>query len=138
MRAVSCIIAAATALAWVAGSARAQSADPPVVKKAVKASKDKAKPDKNLILASEPGPRGADAQFQYGSADQSERALHGGGFNRSAQHLLILRKARRCAMVTSRIWFTAAQKAELWERWKNGKSVVAISRALEKEKQDRR
>jgi hypothetical protein len=23
-------------------------------------------------------------------------------------------------MVTSRIWFTAAQKAELWERWKNG------------------
>ena len=22
-------------------------------------------------------------------------------------------------MVTSRIWFTAAQKAELWERWKN-------------------
>ena len=24
-------------------------------------------------------------------------------------------------MVTSRIWFTAAQKAELWERWKKGK-----------------
>ena len=23
-------------------------------------------------------------------------------------------------MVTSRIWFTAAQKTELWERWKNG------------------
>jgi hypothetical protein len=23
-------------------------------------------------------------------------------------------------MVMSRIWFTAAQKAELWERWKNG------------------
>jgi hypothetical protein len=23
-------------------------------------------------------------------------------------------------MVTLRIWFTAAQKAELWERWKNG------------------
>ena len=23
-------------------------------------------------------------------------------------------------MVTSRIWFTAAQKAELWERWENG------------------
>ncbi len=22
-------------------------------------------------------------------------------------------------MVTSRIWFTAKQKAELWERWKN-------------------
>ena len=38
----------------------------------------------------------------------------------------------RCAMVTSRIWFTAAQKAELWERWKNGQSAAAISRALER------
>jgi hypothetical protein len=28
-------------------------------------------------------------------------------------------------MVTSRIWFTAAQKAELWERWKNGQSAAA-------------
>jgi IS30 family transposase len=35
-------------------------------------------------------------------------------------------------MVTSRIWFTAQQKAELWERWKNGQSVAAISRALER------
>ena len=33
-------------------------------------------------------------------------------------------------MVTSRIWFTAAQK--LWERWKNGQSAAAISRALER------
>ena len=39
-------------------------------------------------------------------------------------------------MVTSRILFTAKQKDELWERWKNGQSVLAISRALEK--QDRR
>src|SRR3974390_450880 len=39
---------------------------------------------------------------------------------------------RRCAMVTSRIWFTAAQKTELWERWKNGQSAAAISRALER------
>ena len=54
-----------------------------------------------------------------------------GGFNRSAQHLLIY-EVRRCAMVTSRIWFTAAQKAELWERWKNGQSAAAISRALER------
>jgi len=36
-------------------------------------------------------------------------------------------------MVTSRIRFTAAQKAELWERWKNGQSAAAISRALERE-----
>ena len=35
-------------------------------------------------------------------------------------------------MVTSRIWFTAAQKAELWERWKNGQSAAAISWALER------
>ena len=31
-------------------------------------------------------------------------------------------------MMTSRIWFTAAQK----ERWKNGQSAAAISRALER------
>jgi hypothetical protein len=35
-------------------------------------------------------------------------------------------------MVTSRIWFTAAQKSELWERWKNGQSAAAISRALDR------
>src|SRR5215831_19221550 len=39
----------------------------------------------------------------------------------------------RCAMgLHARIWFTAAQKAELWERWKNGQSAAAISRALER------
>ena len=32
----------------------------------------------------------------------------------------------------ARISFTAAQKAELWERWKNGQSAAAISRALER------
>lgn len=35
-------------------------------------------------------------------------------------------------MVTSRIRFTAQQKADLWERWRNGQSVAAISRALER------
>jgi IS30 family transposase len=35
-------------------------------------------------------------------------------------------------MVTSRIWFTPAQKRELWERWKQGQSISAISRALER------
>ena len=35
-------------------------------------------------------------------------------------------------MVTSRIWFTPAQKVELWERWKQGQSISAISRALER------
>src|SRR5258705_5061156 len=35
-------------------------------------------------------------------------------------------------MGTSRILVTAKQKDELWERWKNGQSVLAISRALER------
>jgi len=35
-------------------------------------------------------------------------------------------------MVTSRVRFTAKQKAELWERWRNGQSAAAISRALER------
>ncbi|MDE2162252.1 MAG: IS30 family transposase [Alphaproteobacteria bacterium] len=35
-------------------------------------------------------------------------------------------------MVTSRIWFTTQQRAELWERWKNGLSAAAISRALDR------
>lgn len=30
----------------------------------------------------------------------------------------------------SRIWFTARQKAELWERWKSGQCVAAIARTL--------
>ena len=35
-------------------------------------------------------------------------------------------------MVTSRIRFTAEQKAELWERRRNGLSVAAISRVLDR------
>jgi len=35
-------------------------------------------------------------------------------------------------MLTSRTLFTWKQKAELWERWKNGQSVLAISRGLER------
>jgi hypothetical protein len=35
-------------------------------------------------------------------------------------------------MVTSRVWFTAQQKAELWERWRNGLSVAAISRVFDR------
>ena len=35
-------------------------------------------------------------------------------------------------MVTSRIRFTAEQKAELWERWRNGLSAAAISRVLDR------
>ena len=35
-------------------------------------------------------------------------------------------------MVTSRIRFTAQQKTELWERWRNGLSAAAISRVLDR------
>ena len=35
-------------------------------------------------------------------------------------------------MVTSRIRFTAEQKSEVWERWRNGQSAAAISRAMER------
>jgi len=33
---------------------------------------------------------------------------------------------------TARIWFTSQQRAELWERWKNGQCVADIARALER------
>ena len=29
----------------------------------------------------------------------------------------------------ARIWFTPQQRAELWERWKNGQCVADIARA---------
>ncbi|HTN63643.1 MAG TPA: IS30 family transposase [Devosia sp.] len=35
-------------------------------------------------------------------------------------------------MVTSRVWFTAEQKVELWERWRQGQSISSISRSLER------
>ena len=35
-------------------------------------------------------------------------------------------------MVTSRVRFTSEQKAELWERWRKGLSVAAISRVLDR------
>ena len=41
-------------------------------------------------------------------------------------------------MVTSRILFTAKQKDELWERWKNGQKCVSHLPGAGKEEQDRR
>lgn len=35
-------------------------------------------------------------------------------------------------MATSRIHFTAGQRAELWDRWKRGESMSAITRALDR------
>ena len=34
--------------------------------------------------------------------------------------------------VHARTWFTPKQRAELWERWKNGQCVADIARALER------
>jgi hypothetical protein len=33
---------------------------------------------------------------------------------------------------TARIWFTPQERAELWERWKNGQCVADVARALER------
>jgi hypothetical protein len=56
----------------------------------------------------------------------------GGGFNRSTQHLPILLEEEGAMEATARIWFTPQQRAELWERWKNGQCVADIARALER------
>jgi hypothetical protein len=36
------------------------------------------------------------------------------------------------SQVTSRIWFTLTQRAELWERWTLRQSISWISRVLER------
>ena len=55
--------------------------------------------------------------------------LFPGGFNRSAQHLLILRGEEVCHDDVADLVHGSAE-GELWERWKNGQSAAAISRAL--------
>lgn len=35
-------------------------------------------------------------------------------------------------MVTSRVHFTSAQRAELWDRWRRGESISSISRSLDR------
>ena len=68
----------------------------------------------------------------FGPASRANQCPSSGGdLNRSTQHLLILLD-KEAEMVTSRISFTAKQKDELWEHWKNGQSALAISRALER------
>jgi hypothetical protein len=39
---------------------------------------------------------------------------------------------------TSRIWFTAQQKAELWERWRKGQCIASIARNTGTTEQERR
>src|SRR5258707_14399222 len=62
----------------------------------------------------------------------AECPLLGGGLNRSTQHF-ILKKRWSVAMERRfRRGFTAAEKTELWDRWKRGESLKAIGRAFGK------
>jgi hypothetical protein len=55
----------------------------------------------------------------------------GGGFNGSAQHLLVLLDQEVSAWNgRPEYGFPARRKAELWERWKSGQYVADIARAL--------
>ena len=63
---------------------------------------------------------------------QCECPVMAGGLNRSTQHF-ILKKRWSVAMERKfRRWFTAAEKTELWDRWKRGESLKAIGRAFGK------
>jgi hypothetical protein len=54
----------------------------------------------------------------------------GGGLNRSPQHF-ILEGKMECGMERRfHRGFTAAEKTELWDRWKRGESLKAIGRAF--------
>src|SRR3984957_3375726 len=62
---------------------------------------------------------------------QSDR--YRGGLNRSPQHF-ILEEKMECGMERRfHRGFTAAEKTELWDRWKRGESLKAIGRAFGKE-----
>jgi hypothetical protein len=57
----------------------------------------------------------------------------GGGHNRSMQHFIL--DEMECALMGHRFHrgFTAAEKTELWDRWKRGESLKAIGRAFGKQ-----
>src|SRR5258708_36773325 len=61
------------------------------------------------------------------------RPLSGGGLNRSTQHF-ISKGEMECALMGQRFnsGFSAAEKTELWDRWKRGESLKAIGRAFGK------
>src|SRR5256714_12461522 len=57
----------------------------------------------------------------------------GGGLNRSTQHFIL--KERWSGVLMGQRFhrgFTAAEKTELWDRWKRGESLKAIGRAFGK------
>src|SRR5262249_52462335 len=58
------------------------------------------------------------------------RPLYPGGLNRSTQHF-ILKKGWSVVMGQRfHRGFTAAEKTELWDRWKRGEPLKAIGRAF--------
>src|SRR5512147_3209106 len=71
-------------------------------------------------------------QGQSGSLFATQMSAFDGGFNRSTQHLLIVSDWEVAMEGNARIRFTPRQRAELWERWKNGQCVADIARALER------
>ena len=68
-------------------------------------------------------------QLKRGSAV----SISGGGLNRSTQHF-ILKEEMECGLMGHRFHrgFTAAEKTELWDRWKRGELLKAIGRAFGK------
>ena len=69
-----------------------------------------------------------------GHADHVARlSALGGGLNRSTQHFILEGKDGVCVMGQRfHRGFTAAEKTELWDRWKRGESLKAIGRAFGK------
>src|ERR1700694_4382337 len=60
--------------------------------------------------------------------------VYPGGLNRSTQHFIL--KARWSVVLMGHKFhrgFTAAEKTELWDRWKRGESLKAIGRAFGKQ-----
>ena len=71
-----------------------------------------------------------DVRYVTGKAQVSTTfLLYPGEFNRSAQHLLILLDGGITYGNHGHSW---KQKPNYWGRWKNGQSVLAISRGLER------
>src|SRR5678815_3096439 len=60
---------------------------------------------------------------------REQTSAHGCGFNRSTQHLDSLVERRMLPMKRrTRIQYTEADKALMWERWRQGESLHAIAR----------
>lgn len=58
-------------------------------------------------------------------------SLHGCGFNSSMQHTNLVTKMGVLQMKQRpRIYYTQAQKSEIWDRWQNGESMSDIAKSF--------